>query len=228
MPVLRKANYVFLFGAFNLLAYFLVQSYVSNEYNFMTPLDKAIPFMPEFVWIYQSLLPVIAVTMVLLVKSKRLFFNTFWACLAATFIIHVFWISFPSFYPRPELIPEGISEALVQFSYDIDNSSNTFPSGHVAFAWIMFFGVRGSQKAKEVQGLARLYLLWAIGVSLSTLAIKMHYVVDIVGGIAVASFCFYTMRELIKRYNWYAVEDTSYDHEDLQDNKKQSQIEEPL
>ncbi len=207
MPVLRKANYVFLFGAFNLLAYFLVQSYVSNEYNFMTPLDKAIPFMPEFVWIYQSLLPVIAVTMVLLVKSKRLFFNTFWACLAATFIIHVFWISFPSFYPRPELIPEGISEALVQFSYDIDNSSNTFPSGHV---------------------LSRLYLLWAIGVSLSTLAIKMHYVVDIVGGIAVASFCFYTMRELIKRYNWYAVEDTSYDHEDLQDNKKQSQIEEPL
>lgn len=228
MPVLRKVNYMFIFGVFNLFTYFLIQSYVSNEYSFMTPLDKAIPFMPEFVWIYQSLLPVIAVTMVLLVKSKRLFFNTFWACLATTFIIHLFWISFPSFYPRPDFIPEGISEALVQISYDIDNSSNTFPSGHVAFAWIMFFGVRDSQKAKEVQGLARLYLLWAIGVSLSTLAIKMHYVVDLAGGFAVASFCFYTMRELIKRYNWYAPEGTNYEHEDVQNSKKQSQIEEPL
>lgn len=228
MPVLRKVNYMFLFGVFNLFTYFLIQSYVSNEYSFMTPVDKAIPFMPEFVWIYQSLLPVIAVTMVLLVKSKRLFFNTFWACLATTFIIHMVWISFPSFYPRPELISEGLSEVLVQFSYDIDNSSNTFPSGHVAFAWIMFLGVRRSQKAKEVQGLARLYLLWAIGVSLSTLAIKMHYVVDVAGGIAVASFCFYTMRELIKRYNWYEAEGTSYGYEDVQNGEEHNQTEESL
>ena len=219
MPVLRKANYMFVFGVFNLFTYFLIQGYVSNEYSFMTPLDKAFPFMPEFVWIYQSLLPVIAVTMILLVKSKRLFFNTFWACLITTFIIQIFWISFPSFYPRTPFAPDGISEVLVQFSYEIDNSSNTFPSGHVAFAWIMFFGVRASQKAKEVQGLARLYMLWAIGVSLSTLAIKMHYVIDVVGGFAVASFCFFSIRELIKRYDWYPEEETNYEYEDTQNSE---------
>ena len=228
MPVFRKVNYMFLFGVLNLFTYFLIQSYVSNEYNFMTPLDTAFPFMPEFVWIYQSLLPVIALTMILLVKSKRLFFNTFWACLASTLIIHVFWIFFPSFYPRPELVPEGLSEVLVQFSYDIDNSSNTFPSGHVAFAWIMFFGVRRSKKAKETLGLRRLYLLWAIGVSLSTLAIKMHYVVDVVGGFAVASFCFFAIRELIKRYDWYTDKKTSYEHEGLQDSKECQQVEKSL
>jgi len=228
MPVLRKANYMLLFGVVNLFTYFLIQSYVSNEYNFMTPLDKAFPFMPEFVWIYQSLLPVIAVTMVLLVKSKRLFFTTFWSCLVSTVIIHLVWLSFPSFYPRPEIMPEGLSEVLVQISYDIDNSSNTFPSGHVSFAWMMFFGVRLSQKAKETRGLASLYLLWAIGVSLSTLAIKMHYVIDVVGGFAVASFCFYTVRELIKRYDWYADEKTNYEHEDVQNSKRSCQTEKSL
>jgi len=219
MPVLRKANYMLLFGVVNLFTYFLIQSYVSNEYNFMTPLDKAFPFMPEFVWIYQSLLPVIAVTMVLLVKSKRLFFTTFWSCLVSTVIIHLVWLSFPSFYPRPEIMPEGLSEVLVQISYDIDNSSNTFPSGHVSFAWMMFFGVRLSQKAKETRGLASLYLLWAIGVSLSTLAIKMHYVIDVVGGFAVASFCFFSIRELIKRYDWYPEEETNYEYEDTQNSE---------
>jgi len=224
MPVLRKANYMFIFGVVNLFTYFLIQSYVSNEYSFMTPIDSAFPFMPEFVWIYQSLLPVIAFTMVLLVKSKRLFFNTFWACIAATLIIHFVWICFPSFYPRPSFTPEGLSEILVQYSYDIDNSSNTFPSGHVAFAWIMYLGARRSEKAKETLGLSRLYLLWAIGVSLSTLAIKMHYVVDVIGGLAVASFCFYTVRELIEKYNWYTPEDTNYDHEDRQNSKEQNRL----
>tara|TARA_Y100001938_G_scaffold150586_1_gene242233 strand:- start:160 stop:726 length:567 start_codon:yes stop_codon:yes gene_type:complete len=187
----------------------------------MTPLDKAIPFMPEFVWIYQSLLPVIALTMVLLVKSKRLFFNTFWACLLATLIIHMFWIAFPSFYPRPELDPRTLSEAFVQLSYDIDNSSNTFPSGHVGFSWIMYLGARQSMLARKLPALSRLYLLWAIGVSLSTLTIKMHYVVDVVGGLAIASFCFYLVGWAIRRFNWYPLEETSYEHENLQNNKKQ-------
>ncbi len=221
MPVLRKANYMLVFGVCNLFVYFLIQGYVSNEYNFMTPLDKAIPFMPEFVWIYQSLLPVIALTMVLLVKSKRLFFNTFWACLLATLIIHMFWIAFPSFYPRPELDPRTLSEAFVQLSYDIDNSSNTFPSGHVGFSWIMYLGARQSMLARKLPALSRLYLLWAIGVSLSTLTIKMHYVVDVVGGLAIASFCFYLVGWAIRRFNWYPLEETSYEHENLQNNKKQ-------
>tara|TARA_R100000808_G_scaffold24596_1_gene57081 strand:- start:4976 stop:5635 length:660 start_codon:yes stop_codon:yes gene_type:complete len=219
MPVLRKANYMLVFGACNLLVYFLIQGYVSNEYSFLTPFDAAFPFMPEFVWIYQSLLPVIALTMVLLVKSKRLFFNTFWACLVATLIIHLIWILFPSFYPRPDLDAKTLSEMVVQLSYDIDNSSNTFPSGHVAFSWIMYLGARRSQLAKKTTGLSSLYLLWAIGVSLSTLAIKMHYVVDVIGGLAIASFCFYLVGWAIRRFDLYPPDDTSYKHEELQNNQ---------
>jgi len=92
----------------------------------------------------------------------------------------------------------------------------------------MFFGVRLSQKAKETRGLASLYLLWAIGVSLSTLAIKMHYVIDVVGGFAVASFCFFTIRELIKRCGWYVEKETSYVHEDSQNSERSRQAEKHL
>ena len=202
---MRKANYVLLFGVINLFTYFLIQDCVTHKYNFLTDVDKAIPFMPEFVWIYHSLLPVIGVTMVLLVRSKKLFFNAMWACVATTLILHFFYVTFPSFYPRPLFMPQDLSEVLVQFSYEIDNSSNTFPSGHVAFAWIMFWIAKHSERSREAPVLIDFYKLWAIAISISTLAIKMHYVIDVIGGFIVASSCFFIVRELIKKYNWYAI-----------------------
>lgn len=203
MPVVRKANYVLLFGIINLFTYFLIQDCVTHKYSFLTDIDRAIPFMPEFVWIYHSLLPVIGVTMVLLARTKKLFFNALWACVATTLILHFFYVTFPSFYPRPEFVPQDLSEMLVQVSYDIDNSSNTFPSGHVAFAWIMFWIAKHSQRAKRTPIIINFYLFWAIGISISTLAIKMHYIVDVFGGFVVASSSFFIMREIIRRRNWY-------------------------
>ena len=203
MPVVRKANYMLLFGVVNLFTYFLIQDCVTHKYNFLTDLDKSIPFIPEFVWIYHSLVPVIGVTMVLLARTKKLFFNALWACVVTTLILHFFYVVFPSFYPRPILMPETISEAMVQLSYDIDNSSNTFPSGHVAFAWIMFWVAKHSQRAKKTPIIINFYMLWAIGISISTLAIKMHYIIDIFGGFVLASTSFFAMREIIRRRDWY-------------------------
>ncbi len=199
MSTTTKSFYTFLFGVVNLLTYFWIQSYVGNEYSFMTPVDKAIPFMPEFVWIYHTIIPVIFITMIILVKNRKVFMNTLWACVMATFIIHLFYLIFPSFYPRPEFIPQNLSERLVELSYMIDNSSNTFPSGHVAFSWLMFFGASHSELAKKHGVLKRVYLLWAIGVTISTLAIKMHYIVDLFGGFAIAGFCFFFIKYMYSK-----------------------------
>ena len=199
MSTTTKSFYTFLFGAVNLLTYFWIQGYVGNEYSFMTPVDKAIPFMPEFVWIYHTIIPVIVVTMIILVKNRKVFMNTLWACIMATFFIHLLYLIFPSFYPRPEFTPQNISERLVELSYMIDNSSNTFPSGHVAFSWLMFWGASHSELAKKHNVLKRVYLLWAVGVTISTLAIKMHYIVDLFGGFAIAAFCYFSVKYMFSR-----------------------------
>lgn len=203
MSVKLKTTYMALLGTFSLVTYFIIQQLVSHEYEFLTSFDEAVPFLPWTVWIYHSILPVIVATMFLLVKSRQLFFTTFWTCFAATIIINIFYVIFPSFYPRPDFEVTGLNEYLVQFSYIIDNSSNTFPSGHVAFAWIMYWGASLSQKAKEVSGLKRLYLLWAIALTLSTLTLKMHYVIDLAGGFAIATFCFFIIKSYINKRSLY-------------------------
>jgi len=87
---------------------------------------------------------------------------------------------------------------MVYLTYQVDGSSNTFPSGHVAFAWIMFLGAAHSEAAKRIQGLQALYLLWAIGISLSTLTLKQHYIVDVFSGIFLALISFYISRTFIQ------------------------------
>ena len=203
MSKLCKAKYLLLFGIFNLGTYFLIQQYVSHQYDFLTPVDEAIPLMPWTVWLYHTLIPGIIGTMFLLVKARSVFMNVFWASILATVVIHICYLVFPSFYPRPELIGSGLTHALVEFSYSIDNSSNTFPSGHVTFAWLMFWGAFYSEAVKSVMGLRRLYFLWAFGVSLSTLTMKMHYIIDVIGGFALAAFCFFIVKEVSERLSYY-------------------------
>ena len=182
--------------------YVSIQIFVTNhEFDFLTEFDTAIPFMPQHVWIYHSILPVILLTMCLLVQSKHIFFTTFWACLVATFVLNMSYIFFPSFYPRPEFDITTVSEALVYLTYQIDGSNNTFPSGHVAFAWIMFMGAIHSRIASRIEGLKALYLLWAIGISLSTLTLKQHYIVDVFSGVILAFLSFYVSRLFNRRHS---------------------------
>tara|TARA_R100000664_G_C2716639_1_gene111504 strand:- start:266 stop:895 length:630 start_codon:yes stop_codon:yes gene_type:complete len=201
-----KTKYMMLFGVLSLAVYFSIQQIVSHQYDFLTTFDESIPFLPWTVWIYHSIVPVIVATMFLLVKSRKLFFTTFWASVATMVLVNMFYILFPSFYPRPEFVPSTITEYFVHFSYMIDNSSNTFPSGHVAFAWLMYWGGSRSQKAQELKELRRLFLLWAIGLSLSTLTLKMHYLIDLLGGFAIGTISFFVIKSYINKRSLYSEE----------------------
>jgi len=198
-----RAKYLFLFALINLGAYFLIQNYVIHEYDFLMDVDKSIPFIPEYIWVYHSMMPVIAATMFFLVRTKRLFMTTIISCILASIIINACYALFPSFYPRPEFIPVTLSERLVDFSYSVDNSCNTFPSGHVSFAFLMFLAIRYCQQAKKTAVLKRIYLLWAIAITFSTLTLKFHYIIDVIGGFAVAIFCFYITRYFVEKNNLY-------------------------
>jgi membrane-associated phospholipid phosphatase len=42
-------------------------------------------------------------------------------------------------------------------------------------------------------------LLWAIGISLSTLTLKQHFIIDVVAGMAVAGVSFYLAKYFLNR-----------------------------
>ena len=207
-----KTKYFLIFGLINLSLYFFVQGYVTkHEVDLMTDFDRAIPFMPEHIWIYHSIMPVIAATMILLVKTKRIFFTTFWSCILATVILNLMYLIFPSFYPRVDFDVNSFSELLVDLTREIDGANNTFPSGHVTFAWVLFCGVYFSDAAKKLKGIKLLYLLWAIGISLSTLVLKQHYIADVVSGFGMATTIFFLVKTFFESKGLYQENEKALD-----------------
>jgi len=60
MTIRAKAKYVFLTILPYIILYFLLQSVlvINTSHNLTTDLDKLIPFVPEFIWIYHSMIPI--------------------------------------------------------------------------------------------------------------------------------------------------------------------------
>ena len=193
-----KAMYTGMLFFVYLVVYVTIQYFVQKtQVDYWLEIDGAIPFMPEVVWIYHTLPVLIAMVMVVYIQRRVLFMQTFWACIIAGVVMSIFHIAAPAIYPRVPFEVTNVHETLVEFTRVIDGASNTFPSGHVAFSWLMFLAASKTEYAKENAFIVSFFLLWAIGISLSTLVIKQHFFADVISGILTAVLSFYAARLFI-------------------------------
>jgi len=196
----NKAKYVSLFLALFFLIYTTLQKIMTvSRFDFLTNLDTLIPIMPEFIWIYHTLIPILLITSVIIVKKPGVFFTSFLACIVATLILGIFYVIFPSHYPRPIIIGNSISEQILQLTYLIDGPNCTFPSGHVTYAFILYYTIKDTDLSTNFKFIQFLYLIWAILLSISTLMIKQHYIIDVFSGVLVATICYYVSKIFINK-----------------------------
>ena len=202
MSQYKKAKYVFIVLAMYLISYVAIQlSITTSSYDFTTSFDEMIPFIPQWIWIYHSIIPMIFVTSLFMIRTRKLFFTMIWACVAATLVLNLFYIYLPSFYPRLEFEVSSISEYLVELTRTIDRANNTFPSGHVTFAWLIYYAASFSKLGNKFTTLWLIYFVWAAMISFATLALKQHYIVDVVSGAVLATLCFYAARTMLNNYS---------------------------
>ena len=195
MSVRAKARYIFLTLLFYFIAYFSIQSFITvNEYNLSTEIDRLIPFVPQFVWVYHTIVPILLFTAIVLIQRKDVFLSMITALIVAGLTMSVFYVVFPSFYPREPIGDYSLSAALVEMTRMVDGPSNTFPSGHVTFSWILVFFVSLSEQARKFRWA---YLLWAVLITTSTLVLKQHFIVDAISGILLASVCYYFAKNTV-------------------------------
>jgi len=200
VPTTAKIKYLLIFVLFNFTTYFLIQSFITtHKIDLLTDLDLVIPLIPGFVWIYHTLIPVIAITMIAFLKKKELFLTTLAAFILSSLILSSFYILLPSFYPREIFYGEPLSwtDWLYRLTQTIDGAHNTFPSGHVTYAWLIAIAIRDCSYTKKHHWLKNIFIGWAILISISTLVLKQHYIIDVVSGICLALLCYYFIRKLL-------------------------------
>ena len=146
----------------------------------LTPLDRAIPFQPQWLLAYVSLWLYTGIAPGLLLTMRELLRYGLWAaglCLSGLACFY-FW---PTAVPELALDLSGYPGfAVLQ---GVDAAGNACPSLHVAAAVFSAFWIDLLFRKIETPGGMRLAnLLWLGAIVYSTLAIKQHVVLDAIAG----------------------------------------------
>lgn len=144
-------------------------------------LDRYIPFLSEFVAPFYLAYLVVLVP-ALVIRDRQLLRHAVVAFTALVLLSCLIFVVFPTYVPRPTITGSSLSDALVGAIYAADKPSCAFPSLHVSSVTL---------SARVLQRESRRYggLLWPCValVALSTLFIKQHVLLDVLGGLAVAA-----------------------------------------
>ena len=184
-----KANphlwYILFVPAF-LICFFSLEKFVGPDRNYWSVycnLDEVIPFWEGFVIPYYLWYPLLFGTGLLLLMKDVPNFKKYMQFLIIGFgAALLFCLLVPNGQDlRPESFPrDNLLSRLVGLMYSMDTNTNVFPSMHVIGS------VAAAAAVCKSDALRRLRLPWiilALAVSISTVFIKQHSVLDIFGAL---------------------------------------------
>lgn len=141
-----------------------------------TALDRRVPFLPIFVVPYVSLFPFVIFAFVILFFTPlaEAFYGSM---IAASFSAALFWYFFPTGFRHPQHIGQGRLRRVLKEIYRHEGSANAFPSSHVYLSVVSGYYLAA---AFPVFGV----LAWAVAlcIAVSTVFVRQHELVDILGG----------------------------------------------
>lgn len=154
------------------------------HYDFSIFIDSQLPFVAPMMLVYVlAYVHWIVGFVVIGRESREVCYEVMAGEQLAKLICLACFIIIPTTIVRPEITDGGFCNWLTEFIYAADSPDNLFPSIHCLESWICF---RGAMKCKKTnRGYKIVMFVGAILVFASTLLVKQHVFVDVLGGIAV-------------------------------------------
>ena len=160
------------------------------HFDFTMSIDRAVPLIPGFVWIYILAFPFWAVNYILAAQRGK---DGFYRFVATDLTVHlacfVIFLLLPTTNVRPEIVGSTWSEQILKLVYALDGGnspSNLFPSIHCYVSWLSGRGVNNSDRISKWYQIFS--LIFAILIIISTQVLKQHYLVDAIAGVALVEF----------------------------------------
>src|SRR3989339_333106 len=154
------------------ISYFFMNQLVDGKdyYNFQIVLDTLFPFLPFFVIFYLSAYALM---------FYPLFEGEKWepfalGMLSILFLTNIIFFLFPGNMIRPSVTNTDIWATILSWIYTFDKPHNLFPSTHISLSFMSTLILH--KKAAYI---------WFILIAFSTLFVKQHYILDILGGLVV-------------------------------------------
>jgi protein-tyrosine phosphatase len=153
--------------------------------------ERTIPFVPFLVLPYMSI-DLFFVAAPFLCRTGRELSIFAKRVVAAIFIAGICFLLFPLRFAFPRPHASGWTGALFDWFRGMDAPYNLLPSLHAAL-WMLLADIY----LRHTRGLFRAAIIvWFALIGLSPVLTYQHHVIDILGGFALAGYCFYFFREL--------------------------------
>lgn len=177
---------VLVFSLYEVINYHhLSQKTLGTSLN--TWIDEALPIWPHWQYVYVSVYA-FALFPAFFIRDNLLFRRTFCAFLLVQLTSFLFFIFSPTAIERPGMGGRDFVSWGIQLNQLLDPPYNCFPSLHVGNSYILAFGTLAADRR-----MGMLSVLWATLIALSTLFVRHHFFLDVVGGLALAVIFYFIL-----------------------------------
>lgn len=173
-------NTLLVFGT-NAFLYFIVKQFIPSYHLITLEIDNKIPFVPIFIIFYVIWYPYLFVVYYFIFKKDK---DKFKSLIKKTIVCAVLadlcFIIYPTMVTRPELNGyNSLISLMLYITYISDIPVNCFPSLHCTFALLVMYAVTFDKNMNKV--IRILVGIISPLICLSTILIKQHSVIDVVG-----------------------------------------------
>ncbi len=184
----------------NYIAYYVTRIFTQTleHTDISTRLDDMLPVIPVFIIVYIFAYIQWIIGYIIIARAgKQICHEIITGEIIAKICCMLFFILLPTTLVRPHLAGNDIFERLTLFIYKIDAADNLFPSIHCLESYII---TRGTLRITSLPlWYKAVTVFFTILVFASTVLVKQHVIIDIVGAIAVAELGLFAVDFLEKR-----------------------------
>ena len=167
------------------ILYWFLKIFQKNPIYINSNIDNKIPFIGQFVYIYDLFYPACFIAFYFLYKKdEKIYYNSIIAGCMGYLIADIIFLSLPTIMYRP-IIPSTdiITDFVLKITYLYDNPPlNCFPSIHCLFCFqVIYSYLKSSHTLKNKIIVITLMLL----IIISTLFVKQHYFYDVIAALII-------------------------------------------
>ncbi len=205
MEGIKRIRWVVLYGIFYMAAFYWIEHRPAVRINIIHTLyDNYIPFCEYFIVPYYLWFLFVAATIIYFAffnKSSKEYYSLILNLgIGMTIFIFISWIYPNGQVLRPRLTGDNIFEQAVMLLYKVDTPTNIFPSIHVFNSLACCIALMKNKTCRSHKVLSLGIAVLTLLIILSTVFLKQHSVMDIIGAFAMGAILYpiaYPFRERV-------------------------------
>lgn len=172
------------------------------KYVMHCSLDDKIPFIKEFIVAYYFWFAFMAFTFIYLGTVSKKDYYKFVILIALNLIVsNIIYIVFPNVqHMRPHITSSDPFSFVVNYIYSTDTPTDVFPSIHVAHSVGAYLALISCDNFKDKRIYRILAFISMILISISTVFVKQHSAINLLGGFVMVSILYLCVYKLPKLF----------------------------